>query len=76
VVAFELRGATDELLERLAPLVRSGKATADPPPWMIQVRSMSQTLMSVASPLARVLGRLLCETIEPGLRHRSDADRV
>ncbi len=30
---LELRGATDELLERLAPLVGSGKATADPPPW-------------------------------------------
>lgn len=30
---LELRGATDELLERLAPLVRAGKATADPPPW-------------------------------------------
>ncbi|MCP3876835.1 MAG: GNAT family N-acetyltransferase [Sulfitobacter sp.] len=30
---LELRGATDELLERLAPVVRAGKATADPPPW-------------------------------------------
>jgi RimJ/RimL family protein N-acetyltransferase len=30
---LELRGATDDLLERLAPVVRSGKATADPPPW-------------------------------------------
>ena len=30
---LELRGATDELLERLAPLVGSGKAMADPPPW-------------------------------------------
>lgn len=30
---LELRGATDDLLERLAPLVRSGKAMADPPPW-------------------------------------------
>lgn len=29
----ELRGATDELLGRLAPAVRSGHATADPPPW-------------------------------------------
>ncbi len=29
----ELRGATDDLLEELAPLVRSGKALADPPPW-------------------------------------------
>jgi RimJ/RimL family protein N-acetyltransferase len=31
--ALELRGATDDLLERLAPLVRTGKANADPPPW-------------------------------------------
>lgn len=30
---LELRGATDDLLDRLAPLVRSGKAMADPPPW-------------------------------------------
>lgn len=30
---LELRGATDELLERLAPLVRNGGAMADPPPW-------------------------------------------
>ncbi|CAN5555004.1 hypothetical protein BH24ACT5_BH24ACT5_01660 [soil metagenome] len=30
---MELRGATDDLLERLAPLVRAGKAMADPPPW-------------------------------------------
>lgn len=30
---LELCGATDELLEQLAPIVRSGKATADPPPW-------------------------------------------
>ena len=30
---LELHGATDELLERLAPLVRAGQATADPPPW-------------------------------------------
>ena len=30
---LELRGATDGLLERLAPLVRAGEATADPPPW-------------------------------------------
>ena len=30
---LELRGATDELLEALAPLVAAGKATADPPPW-------------------------------------------
>lgn len=30
---LELRGATDKLLEELAPLVRSGKAMADPPPW-------------------------------------------
>ena len=30
---LELRGATDEVLERLAPLVRSGKAMADSPPW-------------------------------------------
>jgi RimJ/RimL family protein N-acetyltransferase len=30
---LELHGATDDLLERLAPIVRSGKATADPPPW-------------------------------------------
>lgn len=30
---LELRGATDDLLEELAPLVRLGKATADPPPW-------------------------------------------
>lgn len=30
---LELRGATDDLLEALAPLVAAGKATADPPPW-------------------------------------------
>lgn len=30
---LELRGATDDLLERLVPAVRSGQATADPPPW-------------------------------------------
>ncbi len=30
---LELLGATDELLEQLAPLVRGGKATADPAPW-------------------------------------------
>lgn len=30
---LELHGATDDLLERLAPVVRSGKATADPPPF-------------------------------------------
>lgn len=30
---IELRGATDDLLEALAPLVAAGKATADPPPW-------------------------------------------
>jgi RimJ/RimL family protein N-acetyltransferase len=30
---LELRGATDDLLERLAPLVRSGKASDDPPPY-------------------------------------------
>lgn len=30
---LELRGATDELLERLAPLVAAGHAMADPPPW-------------------------------------------
>lgn len=30
---LELHGATDELLQRLAPAVRAGKATADPPPW-------------------------------------------
>ena len=30
---LELHGATDELLHRLAPLVRDGAATADPPPW-------------------------------------------
>jgi len=30
---LELVGATDELLEALAPLVAAGKATADPPPW-------------------------------------------
>ncbi|MEY2402188.1 MAG: hypothetical protein QOJ08_2299 [Ilumatobacteraceae bacterium] len=29
----ELRGATDDLLGLLAPLVASGKAMADPPPW-------------------------------------------
>ncbi len=29
----ELRGATDDLLEALAPLVAAGKAMADPPPW-------------------------------------------
>ncbi len=30
---LELSPATDELLERLVPIVRAGKATADPPPW-------------------------------------------
>ena len=30
---LELRGATDDRLEALAPLVAAGKATADPPPW-------------------------------------------
>jgi RimJ/RimL family protein N-acetyltransferase len=30
---LELIGATDGLLERLVPVVRSGKASADPPPW-------------------------------------------
>lgn len=30
---LELHGATDALLERLAPIVRVGGATADPPPW-------------------------------------------
>ena len=30
---LELVGATDELLEALAPVVAAGKATADPPPW-------------------------------------------
>lgn len=30
---LELQGATDDLLEQLAPLVWSGKAMADPPPW-------------------------------------------
>jgi len=30
---LELHGATDELLEALAPLVAAGEATADPPPW-------------------------------------------
>lgn len=30
---LELRAATDELLEAVAPLVAAGKATADPPPW-------------------------------------------
>jgi RimJ/RimL family protein N-acetyltransferase len=30
---LELRGTTDDLLERLAQLVRDGKANADPPPW-------------------------------------------
>ncbi|MEP1123887.1 MAG: GNAT family protein [Ilumatobacter sp.] len=30
---IELLGATDDLLESLAPLVAAGKATADPPPW-------------------------------------------
>jgi len=30
---LELRGANDDLLNRLAPVVGSGKATADPPPW-------------------------------------------
>jgi RimJ/RimL family protein N-acetyltransferase len=30
---LELRGATDDLLAELAPLVRAGKANADPPPW-------------------------------------------
>ncbi len=30
---LELRGATDEMLERLAPLVAEGKATAEPAPW-------------------------------------------
>lgn len=30
---LELRGATDDVLARLAPLVRAGKADADPPPY-------------------------------------------
>ena len=30
---LQLRGATDDLLALLAPLVASGKAMADPPPW-------------------------------------------
>lgn len=30
---LELRGATDELLDALAPLVAAGEAMADPPPW-------------------------------------------
>lgn len=30
---IELRGATDELLAQLAPLVRAGQADADPPPF-------------------------------------------
>ena len=30
---LELRGATDDLLAALAPAVRDGGATADPPPW-------------------------------------------
>lgn len=30
---LQLRAATDERLEALAPLVAAGKATADPPPW-------------------------------------------
>jgi hypothetical protein len=30
---LELRAASDERLEDLAPLVAAGKATADPPPW-------------------------------------------
>ncbi len=30
---IELRGATDEHIEALAPLVAAGKATADPAPW-------------------------------------------
>ena len=30
---IELRAATDELLEALAPLVAAGEANADPPPW-------------------------------------------
>ncbi len=30
---LELRGATDALLDELAPIVRAGGATADPPPW-------------------------------------------
>jgi RimJ/RimL family protein N-acetyltransferase len=30
---LELRAATDDLLARLAPLVREGKAAADPPPY-------------------------------------------
>ena len=30
---LELRGATDDLLARLVPVVRSGGASADPPPW-------------------------------------------
>ncbi len=30
---LELRGATDDLLEALAPLVAAGQATAGPPPW-------------------------------------------
>ncbi|NUO36768.1 MAG: GNAT family N-acetyltransferase [Dermatophilaceae bacterium] len=31
--ALELRSATDELLDELAPLVRDGKTHADPPPY-------------------------------------------
>lgn len=30
---IQLRAASDECLEALAPLVAAGKATADPPPW-------------------------------------------
>ena len=30
---LELCAATDDVLEQLAPLVRSGEAMADPPPW-------------------------------------------
>jgi len=40
---LELVGATDELLEALAPLVAAGKATADPPPWDDPNSSTSQT---------------------------------
>ena len=29
----QLRGATDDLLDQLAPLVREGKTDADPPPY-------------------------------------------
>lgn len=30
---LQLVGATDEMLDRLAPIVHAGGATADPPPW-------------------------------------------